>query len=513
MKSPIPAGKPERAATTAAPGDPCCFVIFGASGDLTQRLLVPALYNLAAGGLLPEAFAIVGVARGEKSDESLREQLRAALRQFATGPIDDGIARRLFEEVSYVNGDAEDPGTYQRLEGALDRVEHRRDTRGNRLFYLATPPSVFATIGTNLGRTGLARESNGAWRRIIIEKPFGTDLASAEDLNRELLAVVKEDQIYRIDHYLGKETVQNIMVLRFANGLFEPIWNRHHIDHVQITVAETLTVGQRGKFYDATGALRDMVPNHLFQLLSLIAMEPPSRFEANAVRSDKAQALDAIHVPGTAEALQNSVRAQYVAARVGDNQVEDYRKTPGVRPDSMTETYVALKLMIDNWRWAGVPFYLRTGKALKSRRTEVAIKFRQAPFAMFRETPVDRLSQNFLVMSIQPEECIGLQFNAKVPGPTIAIAGVGMTFKYEDYFDAAPSTGYETLIYDCMVGDAILFQRADGIEAGWRAVQPFLDAWRDRGANGLAIYKAGTEGPSEAESLLARDGRRWRSIG
>jgi glucose-6-phosphate 1-dehydrogenase len=303
------------------------------------------------------------------------------------------------------------------------------------------------------------------------------------------------------------------MVLRFANGLFEPIWNRHHIDHVQITVAERLTVGSRGSFYNAIGALRDMVPNHLFQLLSLVAMEPPSRFEAHAVRSEKAQALDAIHVPHDSSVLQDTVRAQYTAAWVGDNEVEDYRRTKDVQPDTTTETYVALKLLVDNWRWAGVPFYLRTGKALKSRRTEVAIEFKQAPFAMLRNTPVDRLAQNFLVIGIQPDECIGLQFNAKVPGPVITISGVGMTFKYEDYFDAAPSTGYETLIYDCMIGDSMLFQRADEIEAAWRVVQPFLDAWRNAGPDGLAVYKAGSEGPAEADQLLARDGRRWRPIG
>jgi len=301
-------------------------------------------------------------------------------------------------------------------------------------------------------------------------------------------------------------------VLRFANGLFEPVWNRDHIDHVQITVAESLTVGTRGRFYDPVGALRDMVPNHLFQLLALVAMEPPSRFDAHWVRSEKAQALDAIHVRDEAAALQDSVRAQYVAGRVGNDTVGDYRQTPNVRADSTTETYVALKLMIDNWRWAGVPFYLRTGKALKSRRTEVAINFKRAPFAMFRDMPVDRLAQNFLVMRIQPEECISLHFNAKVPGPAVSISGVDMTFKYEDYFDAAPSTGYETLVYDCMIGDAILFQRADGVEAGWRAVQPFLDAWHNAGAKGLATYPAGSEGPTEADQLLARDGRRWRPM-
>jgi len=502
----------KRSTTTATPADPCCFVIFGASGDLAHRLLVPALYNLAAQGLLPEAFAIVGVARAEKSEEAFRSELESGLRQFAIGKVDDEIASRLLSCVAYVPGAADDPATYRKLVQALTRVERARDTRGNRLFYLATPPSAFAPIGRCLGQTGLAREENGAWRRLIIEKPFGVDLASALALNRELLEVLHERQIYRIDHYLGKETVQNIMVLRFANGLFEPIWNRHHIDHVQITVAESLTVGSRGRFYDATGALRDMVPNHLFQLLSLVAMEPPSRFEAHAVRSEKAHALDAIHVPPGAAALQDCVRAQYVAARVGDNEVEDYRGTRDVPPDSTTETYVALKLMIDNWRWAGVPFYLRTGKALKARRTEVAIEFKRAPFAMFRDTPVDRLARNFLVMSIQPDECIGLQFNAKVPGPAVAISGVNMTFNYQDYFDAAPSSGYETLIYDCMIGDAILFQRADGIEAGWRAVQPFLDAWRNAGPRGLAFYQAGSEGPAAADDLLARDGRRWRSI-
>lgn len=504
--------KVKRPATTALPADPCCLVIFGASGDLAHRLLIPALYNLAARGLLPDAFSIIGVARREKSEEAFRTELENGLRHFAIGNVEDEIVGRLLRCVGYVGGDAEDPATYQKLGRALAGMERALDTHRNRLFYLATPPSAFAPIGRHLGETGLAREEHGAWRRLVIEKPFGIDLASAQALNRELREVLDEHQIYRIDHYLGKETVQNIMALRFANGLFEPIWNRHHIDHVQITVAETLTVGNRGRFYDIVGALRDMVPNHLFQLLSLVAMEPPSRFDARAVRSEKAQALDAIHVPHDATVLQDCVRAQYVSAWVGDNEVEDYRSTKDVAANSTTETYVALKLMIDNWRWAGVPFYLRTGKALKSRRTEVAIEFKQAPFAMFRNTPVDRLAQNFLVMSIQPDEGIGLQFNAKVPGPVITLSGVDMTFKYEDYFEAAPSSGYETLIYDAMIGDAILFQRADEIDAAWRAVQPFLDAWRDAGPVGLAVYKAGSEGPSEADHLLSRDGRRWRPI-
>jgi glucose-6-phosphate 1-dehydrogenase len=500
------------AETKLAPADPCTLVVFGASGDLTHRLLVPALYNLAVDALLPPAFSLVGVARGERSDEAFRAELEDGLHRFATGKVDDGIARTLLESATYVDGDAADKATYRKLDRALARVEQAHNTCGNRLFYLATPPAAFAPIGRQLGQSGLTREENGSWRRLIIEKPFGVDLASAQALNRELLGLLDERQIYRIDHYLGKETVQNILVFRFANGLFEPVWNRDHIDHVQITVAETLGVGQRGRFYDATGALRDMVPNHLFQLMSLVAMEPPARFDAHAVRSEKAQALDAIHVPDEAAALQDSVRAQYIAGKAGNADVADYRLSPNVRPDSTTETYVALKLMIDNWRWAGVPFYLRTGKALGSRRTEVAINFKRAPFTMFRNTPVDRLAQNFLVMRVQPDECISLRFNAKVPGPAIAIAGVDMRFEYQDYFDVAPRTGYETLIYDCMIGDAILFQRADGIEAGWRAVQPFLDAWHNAGERGLTRYKAGSEGPPEAEQLLARDGRRWRSI-
>jgi glucose-6-phosphate 1-dehydrogenase len=498
-------------ATRGRTADPCCLVIFGASGDLTHRLLVPALYNLAAARLLPEAFALIGVARSPSSSEAFRADLAKSLPQFANRSIDQNVLKQVLGCVGYVQGDPDDESTYANIERELSRVERERATQGNRLFYLATPPAGFAPIGCHLGQSGLARE-NGAWRRVIIEKPFGTDLASAHALNQKLLSVLKEHQIFRIDHYLGKETVQNIMVLRFANGLFEPIWNRDHIDHVQITVAESLTVGRRGNYYDATGALRDMVPNHLIQLLSLIAMEPPSRFAADSVRAEKAQLLEAVQLQNRAEALRNSVRAQYDDGFVENQRVEAYRKTKDVDPHSTTETYVALRLMIDNWRWANVPFYLRTGKALRGKQTEVAIKFKQAPIAMFRDTPVDRLAENFLVIGIQPNECIGLEFNAKTPGPSIAIGGVSMTFRYEDYFEAAPSTGYETLIYDCMVGDAILYPRADGIEAGWRVVQPLLVAWRDAPDEHLASYRAGSDGPKEADELLARDGRRWRPI-
>jgi glucose-6-phosphate 1-dehydrogenase len=492
--------------------DPCAFVIFGVTGDLTHRLVMPALYNLAASDLLPDSFCVVGVTRKAMSNEELCDNLMKGLHQFATRKVDDSIARRLLECVTCIAADPKDPASFDHLHEQLKKLETARKTVGNRLFYLATPPNAFAPISKQLGRTGMLKENNGAWRRLVIEKPFGTDLASAKALNAELLQIAEERQIYRIDHYLGKETVQNILVLRFANGMFEPIWNRNHIDHVQITVDEKLGVGHRGSFYDSTGALRDMVPNHLFQLLSLVAMEPPARFDAHAVRSEKAEVLAAIQTQSEADALNNSVRGQYLRGKIGDTEIEDYRKTRDVKPDSTTETYAALKLTIDNWRWAGVPFYLRTGKALAAKRTEVAIKFKQAPFAMFRDTPVDRLSQNYLVIGIEPAEGITLQFNTKVPGPTVNIDGVEMKFQYKDYFKAEPSTGYETLIYDCMIGDNILFQRADSVEAGWQAVQPFLDAWNKAGAKGLQSYNAGSKGPAEADALLTRDGRSWRKV-
>jgi len=493
--------------------DPCSFVIFGVTGDLTHRLVIPALYNLEASGLLPDKFCVVGVARGGMSEEDLRNSLMKGLREFATRPVEDARAKRLLDCLTSIEADPKEPASFDAMRGRLEQLEASRSTGGNRLFYLATPPSAFAPISRELGRTGMLKEADGAWRRLVVEKPFGTDLASAKALNSELLKILNEHQIYRIDHYLGKETVQNILVLRFANGMFEPIWNRNHIDHVQITVNEKLGVGHRGSFYDATGALRDMVPNHLFQLLSLVAMEPPIRFDAHSVRSEKADVLAAIQSQSEADALRNSVRGQYLGGKIDDTTIGDYTKTEDVRPGSTTETYVALKLTIDNWRWAGVPFYLRTGKALGAKRTEVAIKFKQAPFAMFSCTPVDRLSQNYLVISIEPTEGITLQFNTKVPGPVISIDGVEMKFRYKDYFKAEPATGYETLIYDCMIGDNILFQRADSVEAGWQAVQPFLDAWKKAGAKGLEPYKAGSEGPAGADELLKRDGRSWRKPG
>ena len=492
----------------------CCFVIFGASGDLTARLLMPALYRLAAQKRLPEAFAIIGLAHSHRSDDEFRSRLKTALDEHVSEKADSGTVAWLMERSTYVQGEFEDPAAYDRLETALQRTESERKIPGNRLFYLATPPSSFGPIVKRLGEKGLAQEKSeeSGWRRIVVEKPFGTDLASAKALNGELLKVFSDSQIYRIDHFLGKETVQNIMALRFANGIFESLWNRDRIDHVQITAAETVSVESRGRFYDATGALRDMVPNHLFQLMTLVAMEPPTSFVANEVRTEKAKVLHALH-PFTADsAMRDVMRGQYGSGTVNGKNVVGYRDAPDVARGSTTETFVALRLMIDNWRWAGVPFYLRTGKALVARRTEIAIKFKEAPFTPFRETPIDTLGENFAVLRIQPDEGIALQFNAKIPGPQLALGGVQMDFQYKDYFEAAPSTGYETLLYDCMVGDMTLFQQADEIETGWRIVQPILDDWREAPARDLAIYAAGGEGPSSADDLMARDGRHWRRI-
>ena len=480
-----------------SPAGPCILVIFGATGDLTKRLLIPALYNLRRAGLLPETFAVIGVARNPKDNETFRREVCPN----AAGNADwKWLAERMF----YFQSEFDDAATYIELGQFLAKTDAAHQTGGNYLFYLATPPQVFSMIAQHLGGAGLVREEQEHWRRVIVEKPFGTDLRSAQILNHELLSVLAENQIYRIDHYLGKETVQNIMVFRFANGIFEPLWNRDHIDHVQITVAETLDVERRGKFYDVTGALRDMVPNHLFQLLTLTAMEPPACFGAEAVRSEKSKVLDAIHSFGADKARSNVVRAQYGAGTVEGKRIEPYRRAPDVSSKSVTETYVALKLVIDNWRWAGVPFYLRTGKALAVRRTEIAIQFKQAPFALFQDTPVDRLTANDLILQIQPEEGVTLHFSAKVPGPSVRMGGVEMKFNYNDYFQATPSTGYETLIYDCMKGDPTLFQRADNIEGGWRVVEPVLDLWAADHVTALPIYAAGGAGPSEADACSAR---------
>jgi glucose-6-phosphate 1-dehydrogenase len=479
-------------------------VIFGATGDLTRRLLMPALRNMHRDGLLPRDFGLLGVASRDIGEDGFRDHLRKGMEEFKGGTGGSDIDWFL-ERTRYVSGKFEQGDTYRAIDERLGKDR-------NALFYLATPPAEFTIVTEQLGKAGLLTESDDHWRRLIIEKPFGHDLPSAIALNKHILKVAREEQVFRIDHYLGKETVQNIMVFRFANGFVEPLWSRDHIDHVQITVAETVGVEQRGKSYDGTGALRDMIPNHLFQLLSLIAMEPPGYLVGDALRNEKAKVLDAVHNFGRQDAHHNVVRGQYGAGKVGDKPVEAYSRSPNVPPDSTTETFVAMKLGIDNWRWAGVPFYLRTGKALMRRRTEITVQFKQAPLTLFRDTPVDRLPPNDLTLHIQPEEGVTLRFGVKVPGPAVQIDGADMKFGYEDAFQRVPSTGYETLLYDSMVGDGTLFQRADSIEAGWRVMQPVLDAWKNEGHHELPIYAAGSAGPKEAEELMTRDGRRWRSL-
>ncbi len=500
------------AAERGAPAPPATMVIFGASGDLTKRLLVPSLCHLRRSALLSDRFALVGVARADLKDEGFRAVVDEGVAAYRGGGLRREDGRWLAERSHYLSGDLDDGATYARLAALLTKLSAAHDAGGNALFYLAIPPDAFVRVVRGLAQARLLEESDGRFRRVVIEKPFGHDLASAEALNRQLLAAMNERQIYRIDHYLGKETVQNILVLRFANGLFEPLWNRDHVDHVQITVAETLGVEHRARFYDETGALRDMVPNHLFQLLTLTAMEPPACFAADSVHTEKAKVAQALHAFGAEDAVRNVVRAQYRAGMAGGRRLPAYRDAPDVAAGSTVETYVALKLMIDNWRWAGVPFYLRTGKALARRRSEVVIEFKNAPLALFRDTPVERLTPNGMILKIQPEEGVVLRFNAKVPGPSVREGGVAMRFDYEDYFNAEPSTGYETLLYDALIGDPMLFQRADAIEGGWRAVQPILDAWARGKVDGLAQYDAGSEGPRESDALIARDGRRWRAL-
>ena len=513
-------GPPGRTAR-AVQGPPCAMVIFGSSGDLTKRLLIPALYNLAKAGRLSDKFALIGVDRTDRSHEEFRAYLAEGVRSFVsdtgTGPVTAPFDARAWEflaaRMTHLKGDVTDPEMYDRLAQALKEAESEHGTAGNVVFYLAVAASLFGPVVERLAAAGLTREENQHWRRVIIEKPFGHDLESARALDARLAKVLSEDQIYRMDHFLGKETVQNIMVLRFANGIFEPLWNRDHIDHVQITVAETVGVERRAGFYEETGALRDMVPNHVFQLLSLTAMEPPNSFAADAVRTEKDKVLEAVIPLDDNDVRRNVVRGQYTAGVVRGQPVKAYREEEGVAPDSMTETYVALRLGIDNWRWAGVPFYMRTGKALTRRTTEIAIQFKQVPFALFRDTPVETLTPNVLVMQIQPDEGISLQFGAKRPGPDIHLGAVRMDFRYRDYFNTDPSTGYETLVYDCMIGDATLFQRADSVEAGWAVVQPILDLWHDDKTVPLEFYPAGTAGPDAAEQLLWRSGRAWRPIG
>ena len=483
-------------------------VLFGASGDLTKRKLAPALFNLAKVSLLPKNFAILGVAIEQLGDEQFRTQVSS----FLPAEDRDTEAWDWFQQRLYYQcGDFADPGTYSTVASRLSQLDQQYQTEGNYLFYLATSPKFFASIIEKLGITELSQQQNGRWRRVIIEKPFGHDYDSARALNRQIKAVLAENQIYRIDHYLGKETVQNILVFRFDNSIFEPIWNRRYIDHVQITNAETVGVEQRGGYFDTAGTLRDMVPNHVMQLLSLIAMESPVSFHADAVRNEQAKVLHAMQPLASEDVLQCSLRGQYAEGFVGDERVPAYRTEPGVSSESRTETFVALKLDIDNWRWVGVPFYLRTGKRLAKRHTEIAIQFKKTPFVLFRNAPVDKHS-NQLVIQIQPVEGISLSFGAKIPGPILRVGSVDMSFEYSKYFGAAAYTGYEVLLYDCMIGDATLFQRADMVEAGWSVVDPVLDVWKALPPRRFPNYAAGTWGPKECDDLLQRDGREWRKI-
>jgi glucose-6-phosphate 1-dehydrogenase len=508
---------PER--VDAPPAGPCAMVIFGAGGDLTKRLLVPALYNLSRTGLLPDKFAIVGVDRVKQTAEDWEAELLAMLKSFVGDKdseadlpsLDKAAWQRVAGRMSYLRGDLTDPELYHRLGAHLDQIADAHGTGGNVLFYLAVADRFFGPVVEQLGQAKLVEngDDDGPWRRVVIEKPFGHSLETAKKLNAQILDVLTEEQIFRIDHFLGKETVQNIMAFRFANGLFEPVWNRDRIDHVQITVAETVGVERRGKFYEQTGALRDMVPNHVFQLLAMVAMEPPAGFDAASVLARKTDVLRATHTVKPADA----VRGQYDAGSIDGKPVLAYRAEPDVAPDSKVETYVALRLAIDNWRWAGVPFYIRTGKRMMRRTTEIAIRFRQAPFAPFKHTPVNGLPPNWLVLQIQPDEGISFSFEVKRPGPLVQLAPVRMGFSYADWFPKEPNVGYETLIYDCMVGDRTLFQPAEMVEAGWRVVQDVLDAWSVSGNGAPEMYAAGSEGPSGAAQLIGRDGgRTWRPV-
>lgn len=502
--------------TTDRQAPPAQLMLFGAAGDLTKRLVVPALYNLVRAGRLADSFSVIGIDHKALTTESWRNSveqmieslIRAPDSEFRADSFDRQAWNWLMDRFRFLQGDFTKPETYRQIGELIAEREGRQSgTTDNVLFYLAIAERFFGEVVEQLGRAGLTQTSRG-WRRVIVEKPFGHDLPSARALNALMLKYLEEDQIYRIDHFLGKETVQNILVLRFANGIFQPLWNRDHVDHVQITAAETIGIGTRGRFYEQTGALRDMVPNHLFQLLAMLCMEPPISFNADAVRNKKTELFSAIH-PISPE---DAVRGQYGAGRVLGKAVSDYRHEPDVAQDSNTETYAALKLGIDNWRWAGVPFYLRTGKYLTAHTTEIAIQFRQAPYALFRETPVELLPPNIMRLRIQPHEGMSVSFSAKRPGPEIRIEGVAMNFSYRDYFEPLASVGYETLIYDALLGDATLFQRADAVEAAWCAVQPVLDGWAAQPPRDFPNYEAGTAGPEAADQLLARDGHAWLPI-
>ena len=498
--------------------EPCTMIICGATGDLTERKLAPALYNCFLDGNLPPEFTGVGFARREWSDDDFRAHLLAGINKYSRNrPVKPEIWDTIAPTIEYQRGDFNDPEAYGELARRLDRIDRDRGTAGNRLFYLAVPPSLYPEIVSHLERAGLAasgdRRSTGpkrGWTRVIVEKPFGYDLESAKTLNREIGEVFDEDQVYRIDHYLGKETVQNLSVFRFGNGLFEPIWNRRYIDSVQITVAETVGVEGRGEFYDHTGALRDVVQNHGFQLMAMFAMEPPVEFGPEDLRDEKLKVLRAVKPMAPSDVASNVVRGQYVSGWVEGERVSSYRDAPEVEPDSETETFVALKLAIDSWRWAGVPFFIRTGKTLPSRVTEIAVQFRRAPLALFSRAGVSQVDPNVLAIRVQPDEGILLRFGAKVPGQGLQIRTVNMDFRYGSSFAVDSPDAYETLLVDAMVGDASLFTRADEVERAWEILDPILKAWASGEGGPLHFYGAGTWGPPAADELLERDGRTWR---
>lgn len=494
------------------PAGPAAFVIFGASGDLAKRKLVPALYHMAVAGHLPKDFALVGFARTALDNASYREKLEKDLRTYADGNPDPKILSWLLERSSYVQGEYDDPAAYLRLDGALEEAGRSFGTRGNALFYLATLPSVFGAIASRLHEAGLTRQDGGRWRRLVIEKPFGHDLASARALNLRLRELLQEEQIYRIDHYLGKETVQNILAFRFGNSIYEPIWNQRYIDHIAITATEELGVETRGPFYETAGALRDMVPNHLLQLLTLTAMEPPATLDPEAIRDEKAKVLKAVHILTPEEVRRDAVRGQYGPGTIRGKEVPGYRSEASVAPGSNVETFVALKLRVDNWRWGNVPFYLRTGKRLSGRRTQIVVQFKCPPLRLFQGSCGEGPAPNTLIIDIQPVEGIQFTFLAKAPGPGYHLGKVSMDFNYCDRFLCELNTGYETLLYDALIGDATQFQRQDMTEAGWSIVQPILDGWREEPPIGFPNYAAGTDGPQAAMELMSRDGRAWKTL-
>ncbi|MBF0257000.1 MAG: glucose-6-phosphate dehydrogenase [Gammaproteobacteria bacterium] len=497
----------------ARPAPPCVMVIFGAGGDLTRRKLIPSLYHLMREGLLPDEFAVVGVDRLEISDEDFRARFEQTLREYRATEFEDAVWQRLAERLHYSQGDFKDPQAYRQLQQRMAHCAEVHRAPGNYLFYMATPPSLFSEIIRLLAEAELTLEQDKGWRRVIIEKPFGKDLDSAIALNRQLHQYLTESQIFRIDHYLGKETVQNIMAFRFANGFTEPTWNHQFIEHVQITVAESVGVEHRGTYYEEAGALRDMIPNHLLVLLGFVAMEPPNSFDAYAVRDEVNKVMRAVQPLSPEDVLTHAVRGQYAEGVMPNGEkVPAYRGSPGVDPQSRTETYAAIRFMIDNWRWADVPFYLRTGKRLGGQYSEIVIQYRHVPFRLFRDTPVEQVHANQLVIRVQPDEGIQLSFSAKIPGPTMRLGTVNMDFCYNDYFGNAPTTGYETLIYDAMNGDATLFKHADTVEAGWELVAPVLDVWSALPPRDFPNYRAGSWGPAAAGELLRRDGYRWRHI-